>query len=78
MPRKRTWKQIKKCDIDLNSDPYDRLVIAIYKQAVNDLIADKYVSQQDRESAKLFLQSTKIGLKCLQQLEKEGLYNGDK
>lgn len=63
---------------ELSDDPMDKLIIAIYKQAVTDLIAVRGVSKQDRESARLFLESTETGEKCLRILEKEGLYNGKK
>lgn len=63
---------------DITDDPLDNLIIAIYKQAVMDLIAVRDVSKQDKESARLFLESTETGKKCLRILEKEGLYNGEK
>lgn len=64
--------------IDITDDPLDNLIIAIYKQAVMDLIAISGVSMQDKESARQFLQSTETGEKCLRILEREGLYNGEK
>lgn len=63
---------------DISDDPLDNLIIAIYKQAVMDLIAIRDVSKQDKESARLFLESTETGEKCLNILKKEGLYNGEK
>ena len=63
---------------ELSDDPMDNLIIAIYKQAVMDLIAVNDISKQDKESARLFLESTETGKKCLRILEKEGLYNGEK
>lgn len=63
---------------DINDDPLDNLIIAIYKQAVTDLIAVNGISKQDKESARLFLESTETGEKCLNILKKEGLYNGEK
>lgn len=55
-----------------NLDPYEALNIAIYKQAVKDLVSVS-CPKQYRESALLFLESTETGRKCLQLLEKEGL-----
>ena len=63
---------------EINDDPLDDLIIAIYKQAVYDLIASSGVSKRDKESARIFLESTETGKKCLRILEKEGLYNGKK
>ena len=63
---------------EINDDPLDDLIIAIYKQAVKDLIASSGVSKRDKESARIFLESTETGEKCLRILEKEGLYNGKK
>lgn len=63
---------------DISDDPLDNLIIAIYKQAVYDLIAVRDVSKKDKESARLFLESTETGEKCLRILEREGLYNGEK
>lgn len=63
---------------ELSNDPLDNLIIAIYKQAVMDLIAIRGVSKQDKESARIFLESTETGEKCLNILKKEGLYNGEK
>lgn len=63
---------------ELSNDHLDKLIIAIYKQAVTDLIAVNGVSKQDRESARIFLESTETGEKCLNILKKEGLYNGEK
>lgn len=70
----------KKCNFirDITNDPLDNLIIAIYKQAVMDLIADREVSKQDKESARIFLESTETGETCLRILKKEGLYNGEK
>lgn len=62
----------------LDEEPLDKLLIAIYKQAVMDLISVRGVSKQDKESARIFLESTETGKKCLRILEKEGLYNGEK
>lgn len=63
---------------EINDDHLDDLIIAIYKQAVKDLISVSGVSKQDKESARIFLESTETGKKCLRILEKEGLYNGKK
>lgn len=61
---------------EITDDPLDDLIIAIYKQAVMDLITVRGVSKQDKESARLFLESTETGKECLRILKKEGLYNG--
>lgn len=65
-------KEIKNLNHDCYGDPYELLIIAIYKQAVNDLVAVS-CNKRDRESARIFLESTEAGRKCLQLLEKEGL-----
>lgn len=65
-------KEIKNLDPDCYNDPYELLIIAIYKQAVNDLVAPG-CPKQYRESALLFLESTETGRKCLQLMKKEGL-----
>ena len=59
-----------------SSDPYEVLLIAVYKQAVDDIIC-KYASAKDRNSAIQFLKSTDLGMKCLYYLKKEGYYNGE-
>lgn len=65
-------KEIKNLYPDCYDDPYERLIVAIYKQAVNDLVAPG-CQKQERETARIFLESTETGRKCLKLLEKEGL-----
>lgn len=65
-------KEIKNLDEDCYSEPYELLIIAIYKQAVNDLVSPG-CPKQERETARIFLESTETGRKCLHQMEKEGL-----
>lgn len=65
-------KEIKNFYPDCYDDPYELLIIAIYKQAVNDLVAPG-CPKQERETARIFLESTETGRKCLQLMEKEGL-----
>lgn len=68
----RKGKENKNFNTDCNDDPYEQLIIAIYKQAVNDLVSVS-CPQKYRGSAMLFLESTETGRKCLKLLEKEGL-----
>lgn len=65
-------KEIKNLYPDCYEDPYELLLVAIYKQAVNDLVAPG-CPKQDRETARIFLESTETGRKCIYQLKKEGL-----
>ncbi len=58
------------------TDPYETLITAVYKQAVDDIVC-KYASAKDRNSAIQFLKSTDIGMQCLYYLKKEGYYNGE-
>lgn len=66
-------KFLSKCN---TTDPYETLITAVYKQAVDD-ITSKYASAKDRNSAIQFLKSTDLGMKCLYYLKKEGYYNGE-
>lgn len=65
-------KEIKNLDPDCYNDPYGLLIIAIYKQAVNDLVSPG-CPKKERETARIFLESAETGRKCLRMLEKEGL-----
>lgn len=79
MPRKgykRHWYQCKKSDESVLNEPFDRLVVAVYKQAINDVIS-KSASARDRKSAIEFLNQSSLGKKCLEQLRREGVYNGE-
>ena len=57
------------------TDPYETLIVAVYKQAVDDIAG--YSSTKDRNSAIDFLKSTDLGRQCLYYLKKEGYYNGE-
>lgn len=53
-------------------EAWENLLIAIYKQAVDDIKQKSLSKVEDRETAIKFLSDSEFGRKCIEKLEREG------